>query len=77
MTGQDTDCAPGFAGPLRVKPGSRVRLPEGFDPGDRLGLHKKKDGARLPSSGARGCSRSTSGGWQRRTPGCPGRPAGD
>jgi polyphosphate kinase 2 (PPK2 family) len=38
--------------PLRVKPGSRVRLPEGFDPGDRFGLHKKKDGARLLQRGA-------------------------
>ena len=38
--------------PLRVKPGSRVRLPDGFDPGDRFGLHKKKDGARLLQRGA-------------------------
>ena len=45
MTSQDTDWAPGFAGPLRVKPGSTVRLPEDFDPGERFGLHKKKDGA--------------------------------
>ncbi len=47
MTDQDTDWAPGFAGPLRVKPGSTVRLPEDFDPGDRFGLDKKKDGAQL------------------------------
>ena len=52
MTGQDTDWAPGSPGPLRVKPGSRVRLPEGLDPGDRFGLHKKKDGARLLQRGA-------------------------
>ena len=47
MTDHDTDWAPGFAGPLRVKPGSAVRLPEDSDPGERFGLRKKKDGARL------------------------------
>lgn len=47
MTTQDTGWAAGFAGPLRVKPGSTVRLPEDFDPGDRFGLHKKKDGVQL------------------------------
>ena len=47
MSDQDTDWAPGFAGPLRVKPGSTVHLPEDFDPGERFGLHKKKDGAQL------------------------------
>ena len=47
MTGQDTGWAAELAGPLRVKPGTAVRLPDGFDPGDRLGLHKKKDGAQL------------------------------
>ena len=52
MTGQDTGWAPGFAGHLRVKPGSTVRLPEDFDPGERFGLHKKKDGARLLQRGA-------------------------
>ena len=51
MTGQDTGWASGFAGPLRVKPGSTVRLPDDFDPGDRCGLHKKKDGARLLQRG--------------------------
>jgi PPK2 family polyphosphate:nucleotide phosphotransferase len=47
MTGQDASWAAGLAGPLRVKPGSAVRLPRDFDPGDRLGLHKKKDGGQL------------------------------
>jgi PPK2 family polyphosphate:nucleotide phosphotransferase len=51
MTGQDTGWAAGLAGPLRVKPGSTVRLPDDFDPGGRLGLHKKKDGARLLRQG--------------------------
>ena len=45
MTGQDTDRAPGFAGPLRVKPGSRVRLPEGFDcPQDTYGNLSRGEG---------------------------------
>jgi PPK2 family polyphosphate:nucleotide phosphotransferase len=47
MTDQDSRWAPGFAGRLRVKPGSTVQLPDGFDPGERFGLHKKKDGAQL------------------------------
>ncbi|MFI5062894.1 MAG: polyphosphate kinase 2 family protein [Streptosporangiales bacterium] len=38
---------PGSPGRLRVKPGSTVRLPDDFDPGERFGLHKKKDGAHL------------------------------
>ena len=51
MTGQDTDWAAGFTEPLRVKPGSTVQLPDDFDPGERFGLHKKKDGARLLQRG--------------------------
>jgi len=51
MTGPDTSWAAGLAGPLRIKPGSAVRLPEDFDPGDRLGLRKKKDGAQLLGRG--------------------------
>ncbi|MDQ2707106.1 MAG: polyphosphate kinase 2 family protein [Actinomycetota bacterium] len=47
MTCRHAGWAPGFAEPLRVKPGCTVRLPEGFDPANRLGLYKKKDGARL------------------------------
>jgi len=47
MTGQGASWAAGFAGPLLVKPGSMVRLPEDFDPGQRFGLRKKKDGAQL------------------------------
>ena len=52
MTDQDTDWAAGFSEPLRVKPGCTVRLPDDFDPGDRFGLQKKKDGARLLQRGA-------------------------
>ena len=51
MTGQDTGWAAELTGPLRVKPGTAVRLPDGFDPGDRLGLHKGEDGARLLRQG--------------------------
>ena len=51
MTGQDTEWPAGLDGPLRVKPGTAVRLPDGFDPGDRLGLHKGEDGARLLRQG--------------------------
>jgi hypothetical protein len=47
MTGQDSRWAAGVTGPLHVKPDSAVRLSEDFDPGDRLGLRKKKDGAQL------------------------------
>ena len=47
MSDQHAGWAAALAGPLRVKPGSAVRLPEDFDPGERFGLGKKKDGARL------------------------------
>ncbi|MFF7470110.1 PPK2 family polyphosphate kinase [Streptomyces sp. NPDC008092] len=40
-----------FIEPLRVKPGSKVRLPEDFDPGFRAGIRKKKDGVELLRSG--------------------------
>ena len=69
MTDQDTDWAPGAAGPLRVKPGSTVRLPEDFNPGERFGLHKKEDGAQLLRRGKGLLEPNTSGGWPRRTPG--------
>ena len=51
MSDQDTGWARGLAEPLRVKPGSTVRLQKGFDPGARFGLRKKKDGARLLRQG--------------------------
>jgi PPK2 family polyphosphate:nucleotide phosphotransferase len=41
----------GLAGPLRVRPGSQVRLPGDFDPGARFGVSKKDDGARLLARG--------------------------
>ena len=47
MTGHDDGWAHGLTGQLRVKPGANVRLPGDFDPGDRLGLARKKDSARL------------------------------
>jgi PPK2 family polyphosphate:nucleotide phosphotransferase len=47
MTDPDTGWPAGFIEPLRVKPHSKVTLPKGFDPGERYGLNKKKDGVRL------------------------------
>ena len=47
MTDHDADWIPGLAGRLRVKPGSRVRLPADFDPGATLGVRKKDDGLSL------------------------------
>ncbi|MFD4504019.1 polyphosphate kinase 2 family protein [Streptomyces sp. NPDC058457] len=40
-----------FIEPLRVEPGSKVRLSEDFDPGFRAGIRKKKDGVGLLRSG--------------------------
>ncbi|MEU2422428.1 polyphosphate kinase 2 family protein [Streptomyces sp. NPDC007851] len=40
-----------FIEPLRVQPGTRVRLAEDFDPGYKGGIHKKKDGVELLRSG--------------------------
>src|SRR2546421_4428078 len=37
--------------PLRVKPGSKVNLAKGFDPGYKAGFLKKKDGAGLLETG--------------------------
>src|ERR1700729_4574672 len=47
MTDHDADWIPGLVGLLRVKPGSRVRLPADFDPGATLGVRKKDDGLSL------------------------------
>ena len=38
MTDQDTDWAAGFTEPLRVKPGSTVRLPDDFDPAEHKNM---------------------------------------
>jgi PPK2 family polyphosphate:nucleotide phosphotransferase len=38
---------------LRVRPGTTVSLPEGFDPADRFGVRKKKDGIALLRQGVR------------------------
>jgi PPK2 family polyphosphate:nucleotide phosphotransferase len=40
-----------LVGPLRVRPGSEVRLPGDYDPGARFGVRKKNDGARLLKQG--------------------------
>jgi hypothetical protein len=61
MIDQDTHGAPGCAGPSRVKPGSSARLPDGFDPGDRFGLHKQKTGTVVPGTAGRICTYSGSG----------------
>jgi len=51
MSDLDTGWVRGLVEPLRVRPGSRVRLPEDFDPGARFGVRKKKDGVRLLRQG--------------------------
>ncbi len=51
MSNLDVRWVSGLVGPLRVAPGSEVRLPGDFDPGARFGVHKKKDGARLLTQG--------------------------
>jgi PPK2 family polyphosphate:nucleotide phosphotransferase len=43
----DTSWVPGFVEPLRVKPGSKVTLAKDFDPAERFGVAKKKDGVQL------------------------------
>jgi len=40
-----------FIEPLRVKPGSKVKLAKDFDPGYKASLLKKKDGAGLLEAG--------------------------
>ena len=47
----DTNWPAGFVERLRVTPGSTVVLPDGFGPGDRFGLHRKDEGARLLERG--------------------------
>jgi PPK2 family polyphosphate:nucleotide phosphotransferase len=47
MSDPDVSWVSGLVGPLRVRPGSKVRLPGDFDPGARFGVRKKADGARL------------------------------
>ena len=43
----------GFVEPLRVRPGSKVALPKGFDPGERFGMARKKEGVKLLDQGVR------------------------
>jgi PPK2 family polyphosphate:nucleotide phosphotransferase len=40
-----------FIGPLRVRPGSKVKLAKNFDPGYKAGFLKKKDGAVVLQAG--------------------------
>jgi PPK2 family polyphosphate:nucleotide phosphotransferase len=47
MSDLDTSWVAGFVEPLRVRPGSKVSLPEDFDPGERFGVARKKDGNEL------------------------------
>ncbi len=51
MSGPDTDWVARFVQPLRVQPGTKVRLDRDFDPGERFGVQKKKDGAALLQRG--------------------------
>src|ERR1700684_2111397 len=51
MSNLDVRWVAGLTGPLRVRPGSEVRLPRDFDPSARFGLRKKNDGARLLTQG--------------------------
>jgi PPK2 family polyphosphate:nucleotide phosphotransferase len=47
MSNRDIGWVAGLVDSLRVRPESKVRLPEDFDPGARFGIDKKNDGARL------------------------------
>ena len=47
MSDPDTGWVAGLVEPLRVKPHSTVTLPGDFDPRERFGVAKKKDGAAL------------------------------
>ena len=51
MSNPDVRWVSELVGPLRVRPGSEVRLPGDFDPGARFGVRKKSDGARLLAQG--------------------------
>jgi PPK2 family polyphosphate:nucleotide phosphotransferase len=53
MSHLDTGWVAGFVQSLRVEPGTKVSLPDGFDPAGRFGVRKKKDGAALLHQGVR------------------------
>ncbi len=51
MSDLDTGWVPGFVEPLLVRPGSKVTLPDDFDPGERFGVTSKKDGKEFLGKG--------------------------
>jgi PPK2 family polyphosphate:nucleotide phosphotransferase len=51
MSVQHVGWVAGLVEPLRVRPGSKVRLRRDFDPGARFGIRKKTDGVRLLRQG--------------------------
>jgi PPK2 family polyphosphate:nucleotide phosphotransferase len=53
MSHLDTGWVADVVQSLRVEPGTTVKLPHGFDPGDRFGVRKKKDGIALLHQGVR------------------------
>ncbi len=53
MTDERQRRAAEFIAPFRVKPGSRVRLAEDFDPSFKAGVKKKKEGVALLQEGVR------------------------
>lgn len=68
MSEPDTGWVAGFTEPLRVRPGSKVALRKDFDPGERFGVARKKNGDRLlrcPAAGPCGPGISTGpqGAW--------------
>jgi PPK2 family polyphosphate:nucleotide phosphotransferase len=52
MSHPDTAWVAEFVQPLRVRPGTTIRLPDGFDPAERFGVRKKQDGIDLLRHGA-------------------------
>jgi PPK2 family polyphosphate:nucleotide phosphotransferase len=52
MTDLDAGWPARLADSLRVRPGSKVSIPEGFDPGERFGVRKSEHAARLLREGA-------------------------
>ncbi|MFJ9538935.1 polyphosphate kinase 2 family protein [Streptomyces sp. NPDC101225] len=51
MTDERAERIAEFIAPLRVEPGSKVDLSSDFDPGDKTGIRRKKDGQELLETG--------------------------